>query len=188
VALATDALFVTLPESAPSATMTVRVKVAVTPSASVAAVQVMVPLAPMAGVTQSKPVGSVIDWKRSDAGSVSVMTTAVASSGPSFVSAIVYWIESPGDALVAAVDFVMLRSAESGAMTVVDTPATLSVLSGSNVSLSPVTVLLIVPEEERTSTTTVNVVVAPLASSSMLQVMLPLPPTAGVVQEKAAPT
>ena len=64
------------------ATRTVSVNVAFAAFAIVAALQVIVPLAPTAGVVQLKPAGTTIDWKRSEAGSVSVTTTVDAASGP----------------------------------------------------------------------------------------------------------
>ena len=68
---------------------TTSVKTAVVPLAIEAVVQVTVPFAPTAGVVQLKPAGTLIDWKSSPAGSVSVTTTFAAASGPLFVSVIV---------------------------------------------------------------------------------------------------
>ena len=69
--------------------VTTSVKVAVAPFASDDPVQLTVPAVPTAGVVQLKPAGALIDWKRSDAGSVSVIVTDVAASGPWFVTTIV---------------------------------------------------------------------------------------------------
>jgi hypothetical protein len=65
------------------------VNVAVAPFASVAAVQVMVPFVPTAGVVQSKPAGSVIETNSSSAGRTSSTSTSSAASGPSFVRVMV---------------------------------------------------------------------------------------------------
>lgn len=64
------------------ATVRLRVNVAVPPLASVAPLQVIVPVVPAGGVVQVKPGGATIDPNRSDAGSGSVITTFDAASGP----------------------------------------------------------------------------------------------------------
>ena len=84
VALDTPALLLMLPV-VPGAAVVTSVIVAVPPLASDAAVHETVPVVPTAGVVQTNP-GAVIDWKRSDAGKLSVKTTFVAPFGPLFVS------------------------------------------------------------------------------------------------------
>jgi hypothetical protein len=89
VALVTPALL-TIEPLAPDATSTTSVNVRDAPFASEAAVQVIVPVAPTAGVVQVNGEGWVIERKSSEDGSVSVMTTFAAASGPLFVTTIVY--------------------------------------------------------------------------------------------------
>ena len=64
------------------AEVTPSVNVADAPFASEAAAQLIVPVAPIAGVVQLKPAGALIDANFSDAGNVSVIVTEVAASGP----------------------------------------------------------------------------------------------------------
>jgi len=85
---ATEAVFAIEPD-APAIEVTVSVNVAVAPFGSDDPVQVIVPVAPTAGVVQLKPAGALIDWNSSDAGSASVIVTEVAASGPWFVTTIV---------------------------------------------------------------------------------------------------
>jgi len=61
VAVAVSAMFV--PETVPAFTCSTTVKLAVVFGARVAIVQVMVPAAPTAGLTQVQPAGAVTDWK-----------------------------------------------------------------------------------------------------------------------------
>src|SRR5688500_7911287 len=91
-----------------AATSTTSVNVALAPFACDAAVHVIVPVAPTAGVTQTKPAGVVMERKSSDAGSTSSISTLVAASGPLFVTTIVYENVLPAGALVVAVVLVML--------------------------------------------------------------------------------
>jgi len=56
------------------------------PGAKLASVQLMVPVAPIAGVVHVQPVGVVIDWKVVFVGVVSVMLAVVAVLGPLFVT------------------------------------------------------------------------------------------------------
>src|SRR4051794_9178213 len=72
-----------------AATLATSVKLAVVPLMNVAAVQEMRPDAFTAGVVHDQPAGVEIDWKSSDAGSVSVMVTPVALCGPLLVTLMV---------------------------------------------------------------------------------------------------
>jgi hypothetical protein len=89
---------------------------------------------------------------------------------------------APGAAFVVGVDFVMPRSAVGGGVTVVVAVAALLAGVGSEASLLPDTVFVIEPETAVTFTTTVNDADAPLASDAIEQLIVPVPPTAGVVQ------
>ena len=84
VALDTPALLLMLPV-VPGATVVTSVNVAVPPFANEAAVQLIAPVVPTAGVVQLNPAGGVIDWKSSDTGSASVKATFVAVLGPPLV-------------------------------------------------------------------------------------------------------
>jgi len=85
VALVTPAPLLIVPV-APGAAVVTMVKVPVPPDGNDGAVQVIVPVEPADGVVQFQPGGGVIDWKRSDDGSVSVKTRFDAPSGPPLVS------------------------------------------------------------------------------------------------------
>ena len=67
-------------------------------------------------------------------------------------------------------------------MTVVVAVALLLARVPSNALLLPETVFVIAPETAVTLTMTVKDALAPLASDAMVQVMVPVPPIAGVVQ------
>lgn len=69
--------------------VTFSVNVAVAPLASEEPVQLIVPVVPTAGVVHTYPAGETIDWNSSVDGSVSVIVTVVAVSGPWFVTTIV---------------------------------------------------------------------------------------------------
>src|SRR5580704_5317745 len=78
LAVAASAMFV--PEGVPVFTWSTKVKLAVAFRASVVlSVQVMVPVAPTAGLTQVQPAGGVMDWKF-------VLGGAVAAAGPLLVT------------------------------------------------------------------------------------------------------
>src|SRR3954465_5365858 len=94
----------------------------------------------------------------------------------------VYATAAPGAAFVVGVDFVMPRSALGGGVTVVVAVALLLAWTVSEASLLPLIVFVIDPETAVTLTTTVNDAVAALASEAIEQLILPVPPTAGVVQ------
>jgi len=61
VAVVVSAMFV--PDAVPAFICSTNVKLAVALSASVPTVQVIVPVAPRAGVVQVQPAGVVMDWK-----------------------------------------------------------------------------------------------------------------------------
>src|SRR5438874_2303333 len=70
-------------------TFTTMVKVAVSPDASVEAVQVTVPVLPADGVVHVQPDGADTDWKVVLAGTVSLSLGLAAASGPLFFTATV---------------------------------------------------------------------------------------------------
>ena len=70
--------------------------VAVAPLASVAVVQLTVPVEPAAGVVQVQPAGVGIDWKVVSGGSRSFIVTLAAAFGPALLTPIVYVRVPPG--------------------------------------------------------------------------------------------
>src|SRR5580658_692010 len=85
LAVAKSAMFV--PEGVLAFTCSTKVKLAVAFSARLAPpVQVIVPVAPIAGVTQVQPADAVIDWKLVLGGVVCVNVGAVAAAGPLLVT------------------------------------------------------------------------------------------------------
>lgn len=86
--------------------------------------------------------------------------------------------------MVVGVDFVMPRSALGGGVIVVVAVALLLAETLSKASLLPDTTFVMTPETAVTFITTVNDAVAALAIEAMVQVIVPVPPTAGVVQLK----
>lgn len=76
----------------------------------------------------------------------------------------------------------MPRSALGGGVTVVVATALLLASALSKASLLPDTVFVIAPETAVTLATIVNDAVAPLGIDAIEQVIVPVPPIAGVVQ------
>src|SRR2546430_356133 len=91
VALVTAAVFViVVPSDVPGFTFTTSVKTCGAARAwSVMKLQVTVPVPPEAGLTQVQPAGAVRETIVVEPGTTSVTTTALALSGPAFVTLIV---------------------------------------------------------------------------------------------------
>jgi hypothetical protein len=85
LALTVAVLFTVLP-AAEKATVLTRLNTSLAPLITVGLVQVMVPLAPAAGVLQVQPTGAVRETKPSEAGSVSVRLTVEASLPPALAT------------------------------------------------------------------------------------------------------
>jgi hypothetical protein len=83
VAVSVSPIFV--PEAVLEFTCSTTVKFAVALTASVVAVQVMVPALPTAGFVQVHPAGAVTDWKFVFGGVVWVKLSVVAAAGPLLV-------------------------------------------------------------------------------------------------------
>ena len=75
-----------VPLAVPALTCNTRVTVPLDPAGALGAVQVMVPVAPTAGVVQVVPGGAEIDWNVVLAGVVSVRVGLVAVALPVFVA------------------------------------------------------------------------------------------------------
>lgn len=87
---------------------------------------------------------------------------------------------------MVGVDLVIPRSALGGAVIVVVTATLLLEGTGSEASLLPETVFVTMPDGAVTFTTSVNDAVAAFAIDAVVQVIVPVPPIAGVVQLKPA--
>lgn len=85
VALTVAASLIAVPCAVPALTFTPTVNVPA-PGASLGFVQVMVPVAPTAGVTQDHPAGNETDWKVVFGGVTSVKLALVAALGPLLVT------------------------------------------------------------------------------------------------------
>ncbi len=82
-------LEIVVPSVTAAPTLTTRVKTAVAPELKLEFVQVIVPVAPTAGLVQDQPVGAVIDLKVVFVGTVSVRVTLLAALGPPLAMVIV---------------------------------------------------------------------------------------------------
>src|SRR5438093_701212 len=187
VELTVAVLAIVLPSGAVGLTWTTRVNVAVAPLASVAVVQLTVPVEPAAGVVQVQPAGVGIDWKVVSGGSRSFIVTLAAAFGPALLTPIVYVRVPPGRTGSGESLLAIARSAS--ARTVVVAVAVLLARLGSKVVELTVAVLAIVLPSGAaglTWTTRVNVAVAPLASVAVVQLTVPVKPAAGVVQVQPA--
>ena len=177
----TVAVFVTL-AGAVAPKFPVKVNVAGVAGSSVAAVQVIGPVAPTAGAAQEKPAAGVSDTNVMPAGSASLSVTLCAALGPLFVTTIVYVAFVDGVA-VAGPLFVTARSAA-----VVMVVGRLAVLSAGLSSEVPVLTeaefVMIVPAATFgfTRNTRVTATDWPLSTTGVVQLTGPVPPTAGVVQ------
>lgn len=159
--------------------------VALCPAVSVPIVQVNVPVAPGASGVQVNvgPLVCVTLANVAFAGTVSVIVTVDAVDGPLFVTVIVNAPVVPLGAVAGVL--VMARSAT------VWLPLDDAVLFaglGSGVVLETVAVFVIVPPKAAAVwTTMVSVALPPDAIDGIVQVIVPVPPTAGLLHEKPAP-
>lgn len=76
---------IAVPAAVPAFTFTATVKLAV-PGAKLGSVQVMVPVAPTAGLVHDHPTGKVTDWKVVFGGVLSLRLAVVAVLGPALVT------------------------------------------------------------------------------------------------------
>ncbi len=179
-------LLIVAPFAVDEATWTTKLKTADAPAAIEVAEHVMVPFVPTAGGVQMNVRGTVSETNVTLAGSTSVSVTVCASLGPLFITVTVKVRFVPaitgfGDPL-----FVTLRSAEvvTSVLAGIDV---LFVLSGSGVVLDTVAEFVTNPVAEGDNfTTNVNTAFAPAASVVAVQLIVPVPPTAGVVHGEKA--
>ncbi len=182
-----DAVFVIVdPLMAFALTLKTSVKVGEAPFASVAIEQLTVPVPPTAGVVHNQPAGDVSETNVVPPGSVSLSVTLSASLGPPFVTLTLYVVLLPATT-VAGPLFVTARSAE--VVTVAELFALLLPGFESLVDELPDAVFVIVDPLMAfalTLKTSVKAAEAPLASVAIEQLTVPVPPTAGVVQDQPA--
>ena len=159
---------------------------AVTTSATV--IELPEASAPAEHVTVAVPVqvpcDGVADTNVVPAGSTSATVTPVAPLGPLFVTVIVYAMFAPPATAAAAAVFVIARAA-------VATPVAVAVEElfagfASAVALTAAVLDTVAPMPLPAARTSVNVLEAADASVAAEQVIVPVPPTAGVVQVKPA--
>jgi hypothetical protein len=125
---------ITVPVAVPASTFATNVNAPDTPDASEAIVQVIVPVAPTAGVLQLQVPGFANETKVVFVGIASVKLTVVAVDGPLFVIDCVYVIFALGATVDGAAELLTEISAEDGMATSVFTVA---VLFARFVSLTP---------------------------------------------------
>ena len=121
------------------------------------------------------------------AGIVSLKSTLLAVEGPWFVTTTVYVMLEPASTGFGEAEFVIVKSAELAAPATVSTVAELFARFGSFVTdvtdaVSTICVPLTVPALTFTTTVNVAVPVAPEGTSGLVQLIVPVPFTAGVVQ------
>jgi hypothetical protein len=181
---------ITVPDAVPPITVTTTVNVVEAPTANEGFVhEIEMP------VHVQPPVPDVLaaETKVVFAGSASVNASVLAVLGPLFVMTTVYVMLLPASTGLGEATFVIVRLAVFAAPTIVRTVAVLFARFGSFVpdvtdTVSAICVPVTVPPF--TCTTTVNVVVpeAPVGTSASVQVITPVPFTAGVAQlQPAAP-
>jgi hypothetical protein len=183
VAVAEAASVMIVPAAVPAFTCTVSVKVAVPVLASaVVFVQVTVPVAPTAGVAHVQPVTAGKAWKVVFAGIASVKVTVVALAGPLLVSTWVYVIGSPARTDVTEGVFVIERSASPVIETFVIVVALLLAGIGSVVVDEVAEAVLLIGVVVPAVILSGKLAVAKAARLAIVQVTVPVPPTAGFVQ------
>ena len=116
---------ITVPVAVPAFTFATRVNEAAEPAARLAMLQLIVPVAPTAGVEQLHAAGLASETKVVLVGIASVKVTVVAAAGPLFVNDCVYVILAPGATVDGAAELVTAMSAEAGLATRVFTVAVL---------------------------------------------------------------
>jgi hypothetical protein len=165
------------------------VKLPVAPTPRLAIVQVMVPVPPTDGVVQLQPTGEESETNVVFAGTDSVKLTVVVVEGPLLVKLCTYVTLALGATVDGEAEFVTAMSAEAGKATRMLTVALLLVSVVSFVpeltlSVSP----MVVPAGVALPTTTASVKLdeTEMSFTARIQEMLPVPPTAGVVQVHGA--
>jgi len=162
---------------------------ALAPAASVLIMQLTVPPLPTAGLVQVNAGPEVCNSETNVAptGNGSVIDTFAASLGPVFETVRLYVMLLP-DENVAGPLFVTARSARVDAVEIAVDELLPGV--GSLVALVTVAVLLMLmpfASLEMTLKTMLNVAVAALAKFAIVQLIGPVPPTAGVVHANVGP-
>jgi hypothetical protein len=145
--------------------------------------QVIVPVAPTAGVVHDQPPGGVSETNVVTIGNVSVSETLVASLGPALLTVMVYVMLFPGVTGSGESVFVTERSAAPVPTVVVSVSLSLPLFGSGVVDVIVAVLLRIVPPATDAFTLTVNVKTAlPMVMFGFVHVIVPIPPTGGVVQ------
>jgi len=172
---------ITVPFGTPGPTKTTSVNTLL-PGANEGLVQLTVPVPPTAGVVHVHPAGVASETNVVPAGRVSVRVAAAALLGPALVAVIVYVRLVPATTGLGLPVLVTDRSAD--VLTVVIAVAVLLAGFGSKVAEATVAVFAItvpVTTLALTLTTSVNIEL-PTANDGLVQLTVPVPPTAGAVQ------
>jgi hypothetical protein len=174
------------PAGVVGAICTTMVNVAVVPAVSAAIEQETVPAAPTDGFVQMKagPVGCDSETKVVFGGKVSDIVTVVASDGPLLVTVMLYVRFVPAVAVAGAV---LTTEMSALRVTVVVTVGLFPVAFGSEVAVETRAVLETVPDAFGAMWTVIEKVADPVANEPIVQLMLPVPPTAGLLHENAGP-
>jgi len=180
-----------VPDGVPAFTCSTSVKFAVfaEPVARLAVVHVIVPVPPTAGfVPHVHPAGGVIDWKFVFGGVVWVKLTVVAVAGPLFVILCVKVTLLPAANELGEAAFVTIRSACVAVATTSDAVAVLFAgLASVTAELTLAVSLIAVPAAVPAFTfRTIEKLPDPAAKLGSVQLMVPVPFTAGVVQDHPA--
>ena len=190
VAEETAGLFeITVPGAVPTFTLTMRGKLADVFAAIVARVQLTDPVPPTGGVLQLHPAGTPSETNVVFAGIVSVKVLVKAGFGPLFDTVCEKVMLFPARTGLGDAEVVTARSVWVAPATVTFAVAVLLDGLGSGVADETVAVSdRVVPEAVPALTlkTGWNVADAPAARVAMVHVMVPVPPTDGVMQDQPA--
>src|SRR6266498_349689 len=177
---------ITVPLGVPELTFTTSVNDAELNGASVAIVQVWVPVPPTASGEQLHPAAGVTETKVVLTGITSLRVTDVASWGPSFRTVRVYVMLPPTATGSGESDFRTRRFAPE--LTVVVALAELFPVIASSVEATLAVLVMIVPFGVAAATFRTKVIVlVPTGTEGLVQVCVPVPPTGSGGQVHPAP-
>src|SRR6266498_4446414 len=167
---------ITVPLGVPELTFTTSVNDAELNGASVAIVQVWVPVPPTASGEQLHPAAGVTETKVVLAGITSLRMTDVAVCGPSFRTVRLYVMLPPTATGSGESDFRTRRFAP--ALTVVVALAELLAVTASSGEVTLAVLVMIVPFGVAAATLRTKVIVlVPTGTEGLVQVCVPVPPT-----------
>jgi hypothetical protein len=167
---------ITVPLGVPELTFTTSVNDAELNGASVAIMQVWVPVPPTASGGQLHPAAGVTETKVVLTGITSLRVTDVAVCGPSFRTVRVYVMLPPTATGSGESDFRTRRFAPP--LTVVVALAELLAVTASSVEATLAVLVMIVPFGVAAATLSTKVIVlVPTGTEGLVQVCVPVPPT-----------